>query len=1201
MANEVGRAQSGVPNLKSDVAEKVASIFKEAESSSIAYQMGQDAFKAGKPAAPAANAELMALVEDAAVGEGNAIQLFKDYSKGWHDANLAAPVASKTAADENAGMRRHKLLTAELRRALPSLYSQENNPDPMCVVKFFSPYSGWKWYACVTSDTPILCSDLIYRPAKELAVGDELVGFDENTDEGPRRHRTATVTNTAPAEKRCVRVETSDGTVDVTYDHPFLVSTAKWKTDSKPPLDPERKSPRWHRWVNAEDLDPGYDKIVSIGEAWDTPDSYQAGYLGGILDGEGCVTTAAGKVGISQKFGFVYQEIERILKEEDVPFSVYPQTNAQGFNLLGGFPASLHILGRFQPKRLIAKKHWEGRHVKHMPKADVISVTDIGVQSIVQLETSTGTFIANGLYSHNTEFDGTDRFFGWVQGFDGELGYFSLSELEGLTINGVPGVERDLYWTPKPLSEVKSGRAASKSASKEENGFVALWKGDYGFQFDNIDAQVTCPTCKISMSANEEIVARHLVLSPPCMDFFDKTAKKEAVAPWPENDTCNECIGTGNCAYCGGRMNGKSCEKCNDGVCGLCNGDGRGTEGDNATPRRRASIKTAETWKEYSDKRSQEEGGGPWYISSGVAQAGGAVSDGYMQIEWAASVEEAAANNFDWGFDRYAREFYKLDEDNFNSFDDYGEDRTERPMQGEEIFLGGRKATDSEVEEWLKGRGWTASKTAQATKKVTVYLNSFPWPDDLSTSFDAIDPKSPKFDPKSKEWHDRLFRVSRDGYRPGDPLKLAIQYEMPAEMTDAAICEDAFHEFNVGSGPRANEYRNGRNRSLSIGDVVVVNGTAYNCASSGFTLVNGFTASKTASVDPRDLLLLPDSVWRDAYDDWQGAKYRAMEYVTEAPSREEALLRLNAVLNAIANADMDAMDLQAETVDELESLGIDWDSSWNDERTKAENFVEKTSNKKEAVGRGVDSDQKCLECSEVIYPGSQGSLEDAVLQHYRNKHNRPFGKQADSQGWKWRAVIIADEASHAESAEVWDTAFQCESYAKGYGQPVFIQRSKDGVTWETDHVFDPRPQEPLVSFGGKTAGRFLVYSDDTDSIIAEGDDLQQVVSEAYNLGYTTGYVTNQNGGSSDLKGLIDTLYPGEYNDPGYEDEADAYLAKAKVGGLDKMALSRKDYVAIADIISKYETKAAIAGALADYFASDNPAFDRQRFLDATGA
>jgi hypothetical protein len=45
-----------------------------------------------------------------------------------------------------------------------------------------------------------------------------------------------------------------------------------------------------------------------------------------------------------------------------------------------------------------------------------------------------------------TEFDGADTFFGLVVGFEKELGYFSLSELESVQgLYGV-GIERDLYF-----------------------------------------------------------------------------------------------------------------------------------------------------------------------------------------------------------------------------------------------------------------------------------------------------------------------------------------------------------------------------------------------------------------------------------------------------------------------------------------------------------------------------------------------------------------------------------------------------------------------------------------------------------------------------------------------------------------------------------------------------------------------------------
>lgn len=53
-----------------------------------------------------------------------------------------------------------------------------------------------------------------------------------------------------------------------------------------------------------------------------------------------------------------------------------------------------------------------------------------------------------------TEFDGKDRFFGYVVGDYKELGYFSLWELEWFEGPYGLKVERDLYFEPRPLSEI---------------------------------------------------------------------------------------------------------------------------------------------------------------------------------------------------------------------------------------------------------------------------------------------------------------------------------------------------------------------------------------------------------------------------------------------------------------------------------------------------------------------------------------------------------------------------------------------------------------------------------------------------------------------------------------------------------------------------------------------------------------------------
>jgi len=52
-----------------------------------------------------------------------------------------------------------------------------------------------------------------------------------------------------------------------------------------------------------------------------------------------------------------------------------------------------------------------------------------------------------------TEFDGVDRFFGKVIGHETELGYFSLAELKSIKGRWGLKIERDMHWSPKPLSQ----------------------------------------------------------------------------------------------------------------------------------------------------------------------------------------------------------------------------------------------------------------------------------------------------------------------------------------------------------------------------------------------------------------------------------------------------------------------------------------------------------------------------------------------------------------------------------------------------------------------------------------------------------------------------------------------------------------------------------------------------------------------------
>lgn len=56
-------------------------------------------------------------------------------------------------------MRHTKLLTETLKEQLPPLYSQQGNPDPDVVCKFFTPDAQWTWYV------------LEYDPREDLFFG----------------------------------------------------------------------------------------------------------------------------------------------------------------------------------------------------------------------------------------------------------------------------------------------------------------------------------------------------------------------------------------------------------------------------------------------------------------------------------------------------------------------------------------------------------------------------------------------------------------------------------------------------------------------------------------------------------------------------------------------------------------------------------------------------------------------------------------------------------------------------------------------------------------------------------------------------------------------------------------------------------------------------------------------------------------------
>lgn len=86
------------------------------------------------------------------------------------------------------------------------------------------------------------------------------------------------------------------------------------------------------------------------------------------------------------------------------------------------------------------------------------------------------------------------------------------------------------------------------------------------------------------------------------------------------------------------------------------------------------------------------------------------------------------------------------------------------------------------------------------------------------------------------------------GWQPGDPMIKVFVYRIPATqaLSPDRVLEEAFTIFNEGRNDRrAQAYWRARNRSLSVGDVVVVADLPFTCDLDGWSPLNGtITASR---------------------------------------------------------------------------------------------------------------------------------------------------------------------------------------------------------------------------------------------------------------------------------------------------------------------------------------------------------------------
>jgi hypothetical protein len=265
-------------------------------------------------------------------------------------------------------------------------------------------------YYCVAPDTKILTSDLRWKKASDLIIGENVMGFDENRLPGVgrsskwRRWRNAIVTGNTRIIRPCYQLKFNDGTTVIcSEDHRWLSFNQKAT-----------------QWITTKSLvcNNSYkSKIVKPIDVWDEQHDWSAGYLAAGFDGEGYFTQSdiTHKIsgvcrvilGFTQKQNPMYDKMAELLiskgfhvtskKTGGIGVKALTITRREQIIKFLGTIRPLRLMPKFNPDLLGAMSPFN--------TCELIEKNFIGDHEVIALSTDAKTYIAEGLASHNCDYD----------------------------------------------------------------------------------------------------------------------------------------------------------------------------------------------------------------------------------------------------------------------------------------------------------------------------------------------------------------------------------------------------------------------------------------------------------------------------------------------------------------------------------------------------------------------------------------------------------------------------------------------------------------------------------------------------------------------------------------------------------------------------------------------------------------------------
>ena len=265
------------------------------------------------------------------------------------------------------------------------------------------------WH-CLPASTRVLTDDLRWVPIGTVSPGMRLAGFDEHGDQSyknKRRWRVAVVEDCAEVMRTTFAITLADSRViEASSDHQWLCRTSQGI-----------------RWIRTKDLvnrNGNGVEIISLCDPWEYQPDYSAGYLAAAFDGEGSLCrwtkghhedrTALAFYQASESVMlevFVrhmaakgldlrhYRHYQRLTdrREHHRPMSVLKSTDRRNI---------LSVLGTVRPPRLLSQFDFERYgYISTKMGIRVTKLELLGTNPVMAVQTSTGTYVAEGLASHN--------------------------------------------------------------------------------------------------------------------------------------------------------------------------------------------------------------------------------------------------------------------------------------------------------------------------------------------------------------------------------------------------------------------------------------------------------------------------------------------------------------------------------------------------------------------------------------------------------------------------------------------------------------------------------------------------------------------------------------------------------------------------------------------------------------------------------